>query len=357
MEQFNPSGSHKDRPGKLITSSLRQTGRFAPSGGKKPTFGVLSSFNFANAIAFYTVDDHGELVVVTDLLSSPESRAALRAYPHVRLKVVNKPDASGSHVHARRDWLARFQEKVPSTIFIDQYRDRRVPLAYETTLCREIDEQTDGYVGAIFVRLEPLASLTVFWYSLKHDRRWPSSRSMLRGLVCFGHPQRTSAQFPGYSNGDPQHWFKKSARRPYAFTVVHVDDHHAASVCHRLRGTTRSAARAVREATVAAVEQVVRLRPDLIPDSGRIVAIIPDGGTSTICRLCIPVHGCGPTASWVVPGRSPQGAPLCLRMNPLPFCPRTRASIKVGTTITKKKLTPPGGIVRRRSWNPRHCLS
>ena len=121
LEMYNPSGSHKDRPGRLITGALRHNGLLKPGARLL----VPSSGNFAGSIAYHTATDRVEVVTITDVLSPVEFRDRLRNYPHVRVEVVNDPNETGSHLKARLRLLDDLRLQHPDAIEINQYRDRR----------------------------------------------------------------------------------------------------------------------------------------------------------------------------------------------------------------------------------------
>jgi cysteine synthase len=297
LEEFFPSGSSKGRPAGLIADSLRRTGMFQSVGGQKPLFLAPSSGNFWRGFAHHTQNDSIEVLAVSDHLSPPELRVVPETFPHVRLKVIDNPDETGSHLRARLAWIADFCRRVPRAILIDQYRDPRVPLAYEA-LAREIDEQADGHVGAIFVPVGTGGLLNgISRYSLTNDRRWRIFAVDARGSRLFWTPIGVRRQFSGFGNGSPTEFVREVSAKPYNFIVVHVDDRHSALVCHRLRRMHGILLGPSGGATIAAVERVARVRPDLIPDAGHIVAVIPDGGTNYMSTLYssdwLMAHGLG----------------------------------------------------------------
>src|SRR6266404_2604746 len=131
LEQYTPSGSHKDRFAQMIARHLRIR-------GVRQAF-MLSSGNAGIGMAHHTQDDDLDLFVITDTLSPREFRDRLRDYRHVQLEVVDKPDEHGSHMAARLEVRERYVAENPGAFEIDQYSDRRIPLAYEQTLFRELD--------------------------------------------------------------------------------------------------------------------------------------------------------------------------------------------------------------------------
>ncbi len=273
LEKFNDSRSHKDRSGRLIAQSFRRTRR----PGTQRRYLVSSSGNFATAIAYHTQEDEVEVIVITDVLSPRGFVDGLKAYPHVRVIVVNEPDATGSHVDARLKMIERLMQENPDSINIDQYNDRRLPIAYEETLAPEIDAQLGNDAGSVFLPAGTGATLHgLLNYKRKYGRRWRVFAVDAEGSNLFRPPQGAKRRLPGYGNAKPTGLIRELNDEP--FHVVHVTDHEAIAMCHRLWQKGRLFVGPSSGATMAAIEKVLVRRPDLIPDYGYPVAILPDGG-------------------------------------------------------------------------------
>jgi cystathionine beta-synthase len=289
-EEFNPSGSHKDRPTKLISSVMRHNGKFRPVGGKRPVFVVPSSGNFGHGFAYHTQDDDIEVVIITDVLSSPESQDTLRQYSHVTLEVVDHPDETGSHVEERMrrlDDVCKHRKQLGHEVaVVNQYCERCVPLAYELSLAREIDVQTDGQVGMIVLPVGTGGLLNgILKYAKKHHRHWTVVAADARGSRLFHDSAGCKRHFPGYGNGQPTALIGEISQSPYAFNVVHVDDQHAALACPRMLLRNNLLFGPSGGACIGAIETVLRFHPDLVPHVGHIVAIIPDSGRNYLSTL------------------------------------------------------------------------
>ncbi len=66
---------------------------------------------------------------------------------------------------------------------------------------------------------------------------------------------------------------------------MHVDDEHAALACHRLWSKHNLLFGPSSGASLAALEIVLRHHPELIPDAGPIVAVMPDSGRNYMSNL------------------------------------------------------------------------
>jgi cysteine synthase len=279
LEEYNASGSHKDRFAWIIVRHLRETGvRQAV---------MLSSGNAAIGVAHHTQDEKIELTIITDTLSPREFRQKLLSYHHVRLEVVNQPDANGSHMEARYALRDTFLASNRWAVEIDQYGDRRIPLAYEKTLFREIDLQLYGDVGAVVVPTGTGGLLNgLLKYKLKNNRRWEVIAADAYGSRLFWQPPAgTKRCHSGYGNGRPTALVREVCAAPYCYRVVHVSDEHAVAVCHRLRRRDKLLLGPSGGATIAAVELILRHCPNMIPDFGRVVAVMPDSGRSYLSTV------------------------------------------------------------------------
>ena len=273
LEQCNPSGSHKDRPARLIIEALFRSGRLSPDARLL----VSSSGNFARAIAYWTASSGVLVEVYTDVLSSAGQISSLWAFPHVRVNVIDEPDATGSHLKARLRLIAEAQSRDPKAVFIDQYQNFLLPLAYEQTLAQEIEEQTRGDVSAVFVVVGTGATLNgILQYKIQHAARWRVIAVDAAGSALFHvPPSGTKRRLPGYGNGLRTGLVKAlPAGLDY---VVHVTDWDVVMACHEMRRIGLNVGPSS-GAIVAAVDYVAQFRPELLGGYGRPLLIMPDGG-------------------------------------------------------------------------------
>lgn len=273
LESYTPPGSHKGRAARLIANDLiAQAVRQAL---------LLSSGNMADAMAYYTRDTDIELIVITDMLSPQEFHSKLRQYPHVDLRIVDCPDASGSHLAARHQLARGLLDEIPTIIEIDQYSDRRIPFAYETTLCPEIDSQLEGNIGAVVLPTGTGGLLNgVLRFANRQRKNWT-----IIGVDAVGSslhwsvpPDGQKRHWSGYGNGGQTEFISECCRRPYNYHLVHVSDRHTLAAMHRLFNRDGLLLGPSSGAVIAAIEIILNHRPDLIPDRGCIVAVMPDGG-------------------------------------------------------------------------------
>ena len=275
LEQQTASGSHKDYAGQFLIDSLRRQGRIG--GRRRERLIVPSSGNFGHSIATHTRDSNVEVQIVTDVLSPKKLIARFRDYDHVEVKVINSPDETGSHVRARLEWINALLHDDPRLIYVDQYSDPRIPLGYEYLLLPELMHQMHE-IAAVFVAVGTggLANATY------HFRE----RFGLNFLIfavdadgsCLARPPRHGARrrLSGYGNGRDTRLAAQV--KPDLDRWIFVDDEAAVEMCHRIRDTYGLDLGPSSGAVLSAFEQLATWRSHVLPSSGNIVAILPDGG-------------------------------------------------------------------------------
>jgi cysteine synthase len=273
MESANPSGSHKDRPIRFLIQSLRSQGAF---GSKQVTIIVSSSGNTGYAIAYYTADQNVKVIVVTDTLSPQEHREALKRFSHVRVIVVDKADATGSHISERFRIIAKLKNQIGNAIVVDQYGDARFPLAYEQTLAQEIDEETHGEPCTIFVAVGTCASAAgLLDYREKHNVKWTIFFVDAEGSALFSNPNGVKRRLSGYGNGQKTRFAIRCIGHG---PVISVPDVEAVWMCRYLRWRRGLDIGPSSGAVAAAFRHIIRF-PSLYPPLvGYPILIFPDSG-------------------------------------------------------------------------------
>lgn len=273
MESQNPSGSHKDRPIQFLIQSLKSQGLI---GNQEVTIIVSSSGNTGYATGYHTADQKVKLIVVTDTLSPQEHRDALKRFSHVTVIVVDKADATGSHISARFTTIARLREQISNAVVLDQYGDPRFPLAYEQTLAQEIDEETHGDPCTIFVAVGTCASAAgLLDYREKHNTKWTIFFVDTEGSALFNDPKGAKRRLSGYGNGQTTPFAKRCVG---CGPVIYVPDVEAVWMCRYLKWRRGLDVGPSSGAVAAAFRRVLRfpgLHPLII---GRPILIFPDSG-------------------------------------------------------------------------------
>jgi cysteine synthase A len=277
LEGWNASGSHKDRPARALVEALRASGRLSPEVDLRLV--VSSSGNFARAIAHHTAaESRVEVIVVTDALSPAALVQGLRAYPHVRVLVVDEPDATGSHLQARKRVIRELLARTPGSLYLDQYDNPLIPQAYEQTLAREIGQQTPRPFGSVFVPVGTGATLNGL---LRHRRKtgatWRAFAVDAGGSGLFRPPPPgLRRRLSGYGNGHATGLIREVLEE--IDHVVYVADQEALAMCRRLADRPGLLVGPSSGAVLAAIAKVAQNRPDLLPDAELSVAVLPDRG-------------------------------------------------------------------------------
>jgi len=270
-EDLTPSGSHKHRAAAGLVARSRYTGRVQDTSAPPVDYVVSSSGNAAFALAWHTVDTNVRLRVVTDRLSSPELIARLSGFGHVGVEIINSPDASGSHVVARKEAVARFLRETPGAREIDQYADSSWGCGY-TTLFRELEHQVPR-LRTIVIPVGTGATLRcAVQFNLQHGRRFKIFAVDAEGSALTGCPIGKRL-FSGYGNGAQTEWVRQA--RPHVAGWLRVPDATVVRAADRLldHGFFLGASSA---ACFAAASLLAR--DDRLPHDGATALVMPDGG-------------------------------------------------------------------------------
>jgi cysteine synthase len=276
LEGENPSGSHKDRAARFLVERLHQCGRLRP--GSRRRLLVSSSGNFARAVAHHTSADEAEIIVIIDVLSPTRLIESLGRYPHARVIVIDEPDATGSHLQARLRLVRELLTSDPEIEFLDQYSNRLIPAAYARSLAPELARQVDLDGAALFAPVGTGAMLNgLISYRRAMSGAWPAFAVDANGSGLFRPPIHGARRLlSGYGNGRPTGLLAEvRAEIEYA---AYVTDAEAVNACWRLRRREGLTVGPSSGAVLAAIENVVTRRPDLLPERCLPIAILPDWG-------------------------------------------------------------------------------
>jgi cysteine synthase len=273
LEQFNVTRSHKDRAARFLIETMLCTGAI----GAGTELVLSTSGNFGKAIAHYASQLGIAVQIVTDVLSSPSLIDELRDYSNARVMVINEPDSTGSHIKARFRLIDQILEENRKSVFVDQYSNFLIPIAYEASLAREIDEQTKGSMQALILPVGTGGMLNgILKYKNHSGARWPVIAVDAQGSALFHvPPPRIKRRLPGYGNGLRSGLVRQLPAGLDA--VVHVSDNDVVSACHFLANNGLSVGPSS-GATVVALNYIAIHRPELLEGHGLPVAIFPDSG-------------------------------------------------------------------------------
>jgi cysteine synthase len=274
-EDLNPYGSHKAYGVINYRDWLRRSGWLKKKGRR--VLIVSSSGRFVEAFAKATRKDNVEIVLVTDVLSSPALVAGLARYPHVTvdLPLINEPNRTGSHLPARLRRVEELRRQIPGALFVDQYTDPLLPEGYRKHLGPQLTRQSRGDIGAVFVPVGTggLANGLVR-YRRQTGGSWPIFAVDAEGSALLRTPPRGARRrLPGYGNA-----IRTALMREVLPQVekVWVADKEAVAACHELRAKGVIVGPSS-GATAAAFAQVFGRSRRPLP-SGRVILLLPDSG-------------------------------------------------------------------------------
>ena len=273
IEGENPSGSHKHRLAAAKVESLRKTGRI---GHGQAILLLSSSGRMAEAFAMQTADIDGvRLIIVSDKLSPDALLAKLRKFSHVELIVVDKPDSTNSHLEARLRVIDDLKKRYPHAIYIDQYSDELLPIAYLDSLVEEVLEQTTGHMSIIFVPTGTGATLRAFDLDkFINGRRYIIQPVDAEGSSLF-RKGNGGRHYSGYGNGRQTEYCRSCTT---IADPIYVDDVEVARMANWLLITQQLCVGPSSAAAAAAFVQAARRFPSRLPHWGIPVLIFPDHG-------------------------------------------------------------------------------
>lgn len=272
LEGFTSSNSHKARAAERTVARLRRAGLVKGPAAQRIVFVISSSGNAGYEIAKRTVGTNVQVVIFTDVLSPREMVERLQEWPHVRVIIIDEPDASGSHAHARKRELKAFRGIHPDSIEIDQYADSDWPCGY-FSLFDEIEKQVPD-VGCIFVPVGTVATLrAAAQFKTYFKRRWKIYAVDATGSALNGTPTGKRL-FSGFGNGGRTEWARQAL--PYVEEWLRVPDEAVVWAAHWLRARGQFLGASSGAAFAAAASVIAR---DELPHDGTPILICPDHGS------------------------------------------------------------------------------
>jgi cysteine synthase len=232
---------------------------------------ISSSGNAAYSVAFLTLGTNAKVHVFTDKLSPPEMVERLLALPHVTVRVIDEPDATGSHARARKKALQDYQQKHPRAIDVDQYSQSDWGCGY-FSLPAELETQV-GDIGSILIAVGTGATLrAIAQYKLKRSLRWPIFAVDALGSALNGEPCGKRV-FSGYGNGAQTEWVRQAL--PHVAEWIRVPDEAVVSASQWLIRRGHFLGPSSCAVLAAASYMISKCR---LPHTGRTVLVMPDGG-------------------------------------------------------------------------------
>lgn len=269
-QALTPSGSHKYYPAEFIVRSWRRLDR-------RPAVAIISSSgNMALALATVTAGEIGfTLIVVTDVLSPPDLIEKLRSFPHVRVEIVDKPDETGSHIHARYARIEECRVQLPGAIVVDQYGDPRIPFAYRETLVQDVLDAMGGSVGNIFCAVGTAGhGLAFLEHKASHLAEYDLELVDVENSRLFHNNTSGRRRFSGIGNGKPTAFSRQCGEKE----PNRVNDFEIVRACDFLLETQGLFVGPSSGAVAAAFLKMADETPHLLSHSDPTVLIFPDSG-------------------------------------------------------------------------------
>lgn len=272
------ASSHKDYPVRAWAASPHGK-RMLGDGGWLLV--ISSSGNAAYAVAKATrpfARRGARLVVFTDVLSPPEMAERLRTdFDHVKVIVIDDPDASGSHAAARQRTIDAFRELNPCAVEISQYgRTNAVGSFWANGYDAMLAEIETAYpdMTTLVLPLGTCATLrSAAAYKLKHGRRWTIIAIDAAGSALTGIPSGKRL-FSGFGNGKPTLWLSQGFAYVGQFGKVTDEATIIASRILLRAGLHMGASSAACVAAALSFREQGRL-----PHRGQTVVLCPDHGS------------------------------------------------------------------------------
>lgn len=275
-EDRNPYGSHKIHAVANYIARLHATGRLTAT--EQLHLLVSSSGRFIQALALATADLNIRLHLVSDVLSAPDLLKDLARFHHVVIDepLINNPDRTGSHLHARLARIAELSRQWSNSLFVDQYADLILAQGYQRTLFPQIVAQAGGVIGGLVIPIGTGGQINgAVRYRRQQGAGWPIFAADAAGSALLRTPPPgLTRKLPGYGNGLRT---KLIADVSEEVVPVWVADADAVACCYHLRdqgvwvGPSSGAA-------AAAFLQVLRESPERLATDQPIVIILPDAG-------------------------------------------------------------------------------
>ena len=266
LEKFNPGQSMKDRMALGMIEDAERSGRLGPGG----TIIESSSGNTATGLAMLAAERGYRFIAVVDKHSSASKLQIIRAYGAQTVCVEAHEDALATK--AREQLAEELMHSMPGSLWLRQADNPANSASYESTLAHEVLQQTEGRLDLLIGAVGTGGSLSGTGRALK---------ATLPTLHVVGVEPVGSIIF----GGPPALYLQSGAGTPGGVDIGKNVDYGVIDV-----GVTVTDAQAFTTARFLARQRglliggcaggVVYKAIELLRrrGSGRMVAIVPDGG-------------------------------------------------------------------------------
>ncbi len=260
LELWNPSGSVKDRTGLYMVNDAEQRGLLKAGG----TIVEATAGNTGLGIAFAALNRGYRIIFVVPTKFSAEKQALMRA---LGAEVINTPREKGMLGAVEK--AEEIKAGIPGSIWLEQFKNKRNPLAHYETTGREIYEALDGKIDYVVAGAGSGGTYTGILRYLKEQN--PQIRGILADPVgsTMGGGEHSDYNIEGIGND----FIADTMDMSLVDDVVKINDEEAFATARLLAKREGIFAGSSSGAAMAAVLKLTeRVR------SGNIVTVFPDRG-------------------------------------------------------------------------------
>lgn len=265
LEFFNPGGSAKDRPARLMLQEALRKGAI----NENTTIVESSSGNLGIGLAQICASLGLKFICVTDARSTLVNRRILEAYG-AQLEIITEPDpVEGSFLAARLKRVKHLLDTIPNSFNCDQYTNRLNPQSHYQTI-EEVLDALDGEVDYLFCATSTCGTLRgCAEYIAQHGLSTKIIAVDAEGSVIFGGDPKPRL-IPGHGAGVvPPHY-----RTGLEDGVVLVSDLDCIVGCRRMIKREAVFVGGSSGGVLFAVEAL----QNRLPAHSTCVLVLPDGG-------------------------------------------------------------------------------
>tara|TARA_R110002111_G_scaffold255157_1_gene321292 strand:+ start:87977 stop:89080 length:1104 start_codon:yes stop_codon:yes gene_type:complete len=196
LEAFNPGGSAKDRPARVMIEDALKSGAIDQNTTIIESTSGNMGIGLAQACCYYGLP----LICVVDPHAQEQNISIMKAYGAV-IERVERP-LQGTYLKARIARVLELLNQFPDSFWPNQYSNVKNPLAHEQGTIREIDEALNGEIDYLFVATSSTGTARGCRDYLKKQGRDTKVIAVdAQGSVLFGGlagPRRIPGMGAGY---------------------------------------------------------------------------------------------------------------------------------------------------------------
>jgi cystathionine beta-synthase len=214
LENYNPSGSFKDRTAWGLIEAAEKAGKLNPG----ITLIESSSGNTAKALAMIAAARGYKFIAIVDRHAPADKLNAIKVYGgELHFCTEKKNDKEGHLVDVRRNTAKRLAKMLPNAINLDQYDNSDNPASYYHSMGPEIFEQLEGKIDYLVGTVGTGSSLSGTAKYLKENGETTVIALEPKGSVHF------SAKGHGYFISGPG--YPPKAKLPKNIDHSVIDEH------------------------------------------------------------------------------------------------------------------------------------